>query len=179
MYICPNWPGYWEQVHGLGRSGPNWVDFSCHKKRPADGVSSAVLFYSGQFAFDMMNMKNLREESAGKIVGEDKNEQLRFVEQVRKLRAGETDYFLIVGGTEVIGQIPEGKNLYDYAAAGRTEKRQVTIFVREEDALMPDVLCRWMERLLPALLGPKARCLIPRNQWWSKTRTRKYFCCDE
>ena len=175
-YICPNWPGYWEQAHGL-RKPPNWVDFSCHKKRPPDGISSQVLFDTGFFRFDMMNMNHLREDAAPKFVGEDTDAQNQFAQQVRKLKAGEINYFVMpVHCRHKIGQVPEGSTLFEYPSALKPQERHVSIFVREEGPLMPDVLCGWMEKLSPVLFGFSAHYLIPKNQWWSKARTKKYFC---
>lgn len=180
IYICPNWPGYWERVHGLHRSFPNWVDFSCHKQRPPNGISSQVLFDTGFLRFDMMNMNHLREEAAPKFVGEDTDAQNQFVEQVRKLKAGEIEYFVMsVNSQHNIGQVPEGRTLFDYPAVSKPQERHVSIFVGEERPLMPDVLCGWMEKLSPILFGFSAHYLIPQNQRWSKTRTKTYFCYSD
>lgn len=177
IYLCPNWPGYWEQVHGL-RNLPNWVDFSCHKKRPPDGMSSRALFDTGFFRFDMTNMTNLREEVAYKIVGRDVTAQKQFAQQVRKLKSGEIDYFFVLepghrmnAGGYVIGQIPEGRILLVW----KPRERHASIFVREERPLMPDIMREWMEKLSPTLFGYSANCFIPRNQWWSKGKTKKFF----
>ena len=182
MYLCPNWPGYWEQVHGFRKSFPNWVDFSCHKKRPPNGVSSYKLFNTGFYHFDMVNMVNLQEEAAAKVVGSNLDAQHRFSDQVQKLRDGMTNYFIISTGKHhidgeayIIEQIPAGETLFTYPTVLKTRERHVTIFVREEMPLMPDVLCNWMGKLSPVLFGFSANYLIPRNQWWSKSRVEKYF----
>lgn len=125
----------------------------------------------------MMNMSHLREEATPKFVGEDTDAQNQFVEQVRKLKAGEIEYFVMpVHCQHTIVQIPEGRTLFDYLAVSKPQGRHVSIFVREERPLMPDVLCGWMEKLSPVLFGFSAHYLIPKNQWWSKARTKKYFC---
>ena len=182
IYLCPNWPGYWEQLHGFRQPFPNWVDFSCHKKRPTNGLPSYVLFATGLYRFDMMNMNNLREDSALKIVGDNTDAQKQFATLVRKLKAGEIDYFITTvgsrradGGAYVVGQIPEGRTLLDYPRVLKPQERHASIFVREEKPLMPEVLCGWMEKLSPVLFGFSASYLIPRNQWWSKSRIKKYF----
>lgn len=186
IYLCPNWPGYWEQVHGLRQPFSNWVDFSCYKKRPANGIPSSVFFVTGFYRFDMMNMNNLREESAPKAVGDNIDAQHQFVALVQKLRTGEIDYFIITvgsrrtdGGAYIIGKILKNRTLLDYPVVLKPQDRHVSIFVREEKPLMPDVLCEWMEKLSPVLFGFSAHYLIPRNQRWSKSRVQKFFNCTD
>ena len=159
-YYIYDWNYWW----GYYRCGKDWEPFHAAEFSLSEDEAGKAPF----FHFDFHNLPALHQTILdGEFVEPDNPEHPHFLEQARRLRSGEQDWF--VGALYYPLFSPEMHFCNASVRSGVPLTQLLSpsvppyygvIFLREERPLTPEVLTRWVETLSRPLFGQPFSCTL-------------------
>ena len=154
----------WNYWWGYYRCGKDWDPFDAAEFSLSEDEAGEAPF----FHFDFHNLSALHQTIRdGEFVEPDNPDHPHFLEQARRLRSGEQDWF--VGALYYPHFSPETRFCNASVRSGVPLTQLLSpsvppyygvIFLREERPLTPEVLTHWAETLSQPLFGQPFSCTL-------------------